>query len=205
MPSSPWANRTPRRVRPSGPAFSSSPAEPSSPGAGSGSGRGRLGSTRWSWGTVNDGASSATWWSWSASVCRTITAAWSSPRPPARNSPLVAGNASRPRASATSRRARPGDTPQRHTTQCSGDRIPNPSQAPVRNASSIRPTSPAVTTFNKPTVSATRSSKHRWSLIVAPGVSANVMSPQYPNSCTGASRCLRTFLRTGKSDPVVGG
>jgi len=108
-------------------------------------------------------------------VWRTITAVWSSLNDPASNNAPTWGNPSSLRAAATSRRARAGDTPQRHTTQCSGERMPKPSHAPVRNASPISATNSAVTTFSRPTVSANRSSSGLMSFVPFVAVSVNDM------------------------------
>jgi hypothetical protein len=66
--------------------------------------------------------------------------------------------------------------------------MPKPSQAPARMTSPITPTSSAVTTFNRPTRSATRSSGDRASLMVPSVISTNDIPPQYTNMRTLASR-----------------
>ena len=84
-----------------------------------------------------------------AGAWRQITATWSSPSSPASIAALVSGSSLRRRAMATSRRARPADTPHFHATHCGADRMPAPSHAPVSNTSAIsrtsRPTAALIT------------------------------------------------------------
>jgi hypothetical protein len=127
-----------------------------SPGSGSGSGSRKeyLPRTRASWGTVVVWASSATWASMDAGAWRHTRLTWSSLSEPASKAARVSGSSGSRRAMATRARARRGDTPQRHPTQCSAERMPQPAHAPVSSTWPMRPTSRPVAALSTPQTSA---------------------------------------------------
>ena len=75
---------------------------------------------------------------------------------PASNNSNTAGSSARRRAIATKSRARRGDTPHCHDTQCSAERMPLTAHVPASSTSAIRRTSAAVVALTTPINSLTR-------------------------------------------------
>ena len=143
----------------------------------SGSGRSALPSgcsgsdrnSRSSWEINNVGATAATSASRTAGTRRAMRTMASSVNRPAANRPKHSGSSSTRRAMRTSPSARPCETPAFHDTQCSGDRIPAPTQPSTSSSETTAPTSRATPALTAPMTSTAVASAARHATSCGPG------------------------------------